>query len=293
MLWYVLRACYEAGCAKVMVVVGHGKDEVIATFADDKRITWIEQDQQLGTGHAALACADHLKNYQGDVFILGADAPLVRGEALRTLLAAHHEDRAVASMATSIMDNPSGWARIIRDAKGDFVSIISEAEATEQQRTIREIFPSYYCVNSKDLCHALAKLTNATSNHEYNLVDIYKVLKAETKHIAAVQAVAPEDTFSVNTRHHLAEVDLIMQDRIHRQLRDSGVTIVSGFNTYVEIDASIGRDTVVHPFTFIGRDATIGADCVIGPFARIPRDSVVPEGTSVLGHPPQDTISKI
>lgn len=293
MLWYVLRACYEAGCNKVFVVVGHGKEEVMASFADDRRITWIEQVQQLGTGHAALACEDELHDFRGDVFILGSDAPLIRGEVLQTLLKAHQEDKAAASLATAMMDNPSGWARIVRDAKGDFVSIAQESDATDEQRAIHEIFPSYYCARAKDLCRALSLLTNQTRNREYNLADIIRVLKEEGKRIAAVQAVAAEDTLTVNSRQHLAEIDLIMQDRIQRQIRESGVTIVNGFNTYIEVGAAVGRDTIIYPFSFIGRDATIGADCAIGPFARVPRDSVIPENTALLGHPPQDTGVKI
>ena len=85
MLRYVLEACYEAGCHRVMVVIGHGKDEILAEFGDDKRITWVEQTEQLGTGHAARMCESHLKDFHGDVFILAGDGPLIRGEVLRTL----------------------------------------------------------------------------------------------------------------------------------------------------------------------------------------------------------------
>src|SRR6266567_508061 len=85
MLDYVLRACYDAGCDSVFVVVGHGKDEVIGQFGDDKRIVWIEQTEQLGTGHAARMCEPWLKDFHGDVFILAGDGPLIRGQVLKTL----------------------------------------------------------------------------------------------------------------------------------------------------------------------------------------------------------------
>ena len=98
----------------------------------------------------------------------------------------------------------------------------------------------------------------------------------------AVQAVTQEDVIGVNDRHQLAEVDAIMQERIQRELRASGVTIVSGVNTYVEADVKIGADTVLQPFTFIGRGTSIGPECVIGPFASVPRESIVPEGTSIV-----------
>src|SRR6266516_5545676 len=84
MLHYILQACYDAGVTRALVVVGHGKDEVVAAFAHDERIHWVEQTEQLGTGHAARMCEPHLREHQGDVFILTADGPLIRGEVLRT-----------------------------------------------------------------------------------------------------------------------------------------------------------------------------------------------------------------
>ena len=99
-----------------------------------------------------------------------------------------------------------------------------------------------------------------------------------------MQAVTQEDVLSVNDRDQQAQVDAIMQDRIQRQIRSAGVTIVSGINTYIESGATIGPDTVIRPFTFIGRDSSIGAECTIGPFACIPAEGIVPEGSAVSGN---------
>lgn len=282
MLEYVIRACYGVGCDRILMVVGHGKDEIIARFGDDKRIHWIEQTEQLGTGHAARMCEKELARHKGDVFILAGDGPLIRSDVLKTLHQAHKEDHAAASMATAVLDDPTGYGRIIRDAKGEFIEIMEQADAAPEQLEIREVFPSYYCVKSDELLFALARLKNENKKREYYLTDIYGILRAAGKKIVAVQAVPQDDVLGVNTRQQLAEVDAIMQDRIHRQLREAGVTIVSGANTYIEDGATIGADTVVQPFTFIGRDARIGPDCVIGPFAEVPRESLVPEGTTVV-----------
>ncbi len=285
MLHYVLQACYEAGCERVMVVVGHGKDEVIAAFEHDRRITWVEQTEQLGTGHAARMCEKELKK-QGDVFILAGDGPLIRGEVLQTLLTAHREERAAASMATAVLDNPFGYGRIIRDEAGEFVEIVEEADATPEQRAIREVFPSYYCIKSEVLLQALGQLTNNNKKGEYYLTDVYAIVRRAGKKVLAVQAVSADDVIGVNTRQHLAEVDLIMQNRIHTRLRDAGVTIVDSETVYIEADVTIGPDTIIQPFTFIGRDCRIGANCVLGPFAAVPRESLVPEGTAITGSMP-------
>ena len=140
-----------------------------------------------------------------------------------------------------------------------------------QQREIREVFPSYYCVRTEELLLALSKLKNDNKKGEYYLTDIYAILRKAGKKVIAVQAVTAEDVIAPNTRQQLAEADAAMQERIQRAMRESGVTIVSGVNTYIEAGVTIGPDTVIQPFTFIGRDSTIGADCVIGPFANLPR----------------------
>lgn len=284
MLQYVLDACYDAGCTRILMVVGHGKDEVIAQFESDKRILWVEQTEQLGTGHAARVCEPYLRKEQGDVFILTADGPLIRGEVLRTLIREHRDQHAAASMATAILEDPTGYGRVVRDAEGQFIEIVEQADATIEQKEIKEVFPSYYCVRSEDLLLALSRLKNENKKKEYYLTDIYGILRAAGRKVVAVQAVTQEDVLSVNDRDQQAQVDAIMQDRIQRQIRSAGVTIVSGINTYIEAGASIGPDTVIRPFTFIGRDSSIGAECTIGPFACIPAQGIVPEGSAVSGN---------
>lgn len=282
MLDHVLRACYGAGVESVSIVVGHGKDEIIEYFSADKRITWVEQTEQLGTGHAARMCEAQLhKHPQSDVFILAGDGPLIRAEVLRTLLQAHHDEHAHASMATAVLDDPSGYGRIIRDEQGSFLEIVEQNDGTPEQLAIREVFPSYYCFKAEDLLFALGKLTNTNSKREYYLTDTYAHLRRAGKKVLAVQAVTQEDVLGVNTRDQLAYVDSIMQARIHREIRDNGVTIVHSPSTYIESGVDIGAETVIHPHTFIGRDTTIGQNSTIPPFSNIPRGALIPAHSSL------------
>jgi bifunctional UDP-N-acetylglucosamine pyrophosphorylase/glucosamine-1-phosphate N-acetyltransferase len=286
MLTYILRACYDAGCTRIILVVGHGKDEIKAEFESDRRISWVEQTEQLGTGHAAMVCRDELKKHPtGDVFILAGDGPLIRGEVLQTLHTAHKDERAAASMATAVLDDPTGYGRVVRDSEGNFVEIVEQIDCTPEQLEIREVFPSYYCVRTPELLEALGKLTNTNKKGEYYLTDIFAHIRRAGKKVVAVQAVTADDVIGVNNRQQLADVDAIMQERIHRRLRESGVTIVSSENTYIQDGVTIGQDTVVMPFSFVGLDSTIGADCTIGPFACLPAESIVPEGTTPSGTP--------
>lgn len=281
MLDFVLRACYGAGCSRVLVVVGHGKDEVKGQFAGDDRIVWVEQAEQLGTGHAARMCVEELKHHPGDVFILAGDGPLITADVLHTLRKAHHDEHAAASMATAMLDDPTGYGRIIRDGEGAFVEIVEQIDCTPEQREIREVFPSIYCLRSDELMFALSRLKNENKKGEYYLTDVYGILRQAGKKVLAVQVVTADDVLAVNSRDQQAQVDAVMQDRIQRELRAAGVSISSGVNVYIEAGVSVGPDTTIHPFTFIGRDSSIGADCVIGPFAFVPRESIVPEGTEM------------
>jgi bifunctional UDP-N-acetylglucosamine pyrophosphorylase / glucosamine-1-phosphate N-acetyltransferase len=284
MLGWILDACSAAEVTRALVVVGYGKEEIIGQFAKDRRIHFVEQAEQLGTGHAVRMCEPLLKEHGGDVFILAGDVPLIRAEILTTLLRAHRQDRAAASMATAVLDDPTGYGRIVRDAEGQFVEIVEDADCTAKQREIHEVFPSYYCVKTDELLFALSRLKNNNKKGEYYLTDIYGILRKAGKKVTAVQAVTAQDVIAPNTRRQLAEADEAMQERIQGSLRDGGVTIVSGINTYVEADVTIGPDSVIQPFTFIGRGSTIGAECVIGPWACLPPSSIVAEGARVQGN---------
>jgi bifunctional UDP-N-acetylglucosamine pyrophosphorylase / glucosamine-1-phosphate N-acetyltransferase len=285
MLAWVLEACYGAGCQRVIVVVGHGKDEVIRQFGDDRRIEWVEQTQMLGTGHAAQMCVPALKQFAGDVFVLAGDGPLIRSAVLQQLHDAHVAGDADTSMATAVLDDPTGYGRVIRDQAGAFIEIIEQIDATPTQRAVREVFPSYYCVKSDALVLALGQLKNDNKKGEYYLTDIYAILRRAGKKIVALQAVGADDVLAVNNRNEQAAVDAIMQRRIQSQLRSSGVSIASASNTYIEADVTIGAETAIHPFVHIGRSARIGSDCVIGPFAAIPAGAIIPDGTKVHGQP--------
>ncbi len=284
MLDFVLQACFEAGCGRAMVVVGHGKDEVMARYAAETKIDWVEQAQQLGTGHAARMCEPYLKRQRGDVIILAGDGPLITADVLKGLVQAHRDDKAAASMATAVLDDPTGYGRVIRDASGAFLEIVEQVDATPAQREIREVFPSLYCVRSEELVHALGQLKNENKKSEYYLTDIFGILCQAGRRVLAVNAVSASDVLAVNSREEQAQVDAIMQGRIQRQLRRGGVSIASGANVYVEAGVMIGQDTTLSPFTFVGRDSRIGQGCAIGPFAMVPRDSVVPDGSVIAGN---------
>ncbi len=282
MLGYLLDAAFEAGTEKVVVVVGHGKDAVIDRFGDDPRVTFVEQKEQLGTGHAVQVAMPAVPT-EGDVIVLAGDLPLIRGESLSALLKAHGEAGAALSLATAELPDPFGYGRVVRDDAGNFLEIVEQLDATPEQREIREVFPSVTCGSAQAMADALGKLSNDNAKGEYYFTDAFHLAREAGGVVQAVKCVGADDIVAPNTRVQLATAASVMQDRIQSLHMVNGVGIADTRTTYIEAGVEIGQDTQILPFTFIGRGAHIGGDCVVGPFAHVPAGGVLKDG-SRLSH---------
>lgn len=280
MLAYVFDACREAGVRDCLAVVGHGKDQVIAAFADDQAVTWIEQSAQLGTGHAVMVCREQISAYD-HILVLCGDGPLIRSETVQAMIDAHLKDGASATLATALLDDPTGYGRIWRDVDGRLLGIVEHGDCTPEQRQIREVNPSYYCFRVADLLPTLDQLKPNNVKNEYYLTDCVALLIAAGKTVNAITSVQPEDIYSINSRQHLAQVNGVMRARILDKLMSNGVTIVDPANTWIDARATIGQDTVIDPFVHIAGPVKIGRDCRVRPFVQLAGHAVVPDGTTV------------
>jgi bifunctional UDP-N-acetylglucosamine pyrophosphorylase/glucosamine-1-phosphate N-acetyltransferase len=209
------------------------------------------------------------------VFVLGGDGPLIRGETLKALADKHTATGAAVTLATSMLDNPAGYGRIVRDAAGAVIGIVEHNDATPEQRAIREVNPTYWMFRTSDLFESLAHVKPNNKKGEYYLTDTLSILKGMGRRLEAVASVPAEDVLSINTRSELADVARVMQKRIQRHHMESGVTLVSPENTWIEFGVSIGQDTVVEPFTWIGSGARIGAGERVRAGTRIPPAAAV------------------
>ncbi len=281
MLAFVLNACRLAGVDRLLVVVGHGKNQVIKRFEDGDGIEWIEQKKQNGTGHAVHCCRAALEDFDGSVLVIAGDMPLVRRETLAALLEIRERTGDAVTLATTELDDPTSYGRIVRDEKGKLEAIVEHNDCTAQQREICEVNPSYYCFDAKRMFGALEQLKPEGSKGEYYLTDLVRVFRRAAAGVSASIRVDAADAVGINSRLDLAMVNRAVQDRIQWGLMNEGVTIVDPDNTWIETDVSIGRETVVHPFSLIGAGATIGTGCRIGPFARVGAGERVPDGSSV------------
>jgi bifunctional UDP-N-acetylglucosamine pyrophosphorylase/glucosamine-1-phosphate N-acetyltransferase len=282
MLAFVIDACRQAGIEKLYVIVGYGKEEVIDYFSDDKNIVWIEQNEQKGTGHAVMCCRSHLADFSGDTLVLCGDGPLIRAETLKTLIEKHQRESSAATLATAILDDPTGYGRIVRDSYGNIQGIVEDGDCNPPQKTIREVNPSYYCFKNKILFESLDKITPDNVKKEYYLTDALHLIIEAGHKVTAVTAVAAEDAMGINSRQQLSEAGKIMQRRIQDGFLRTGVTIVDPPNTWIDARTQIGQDTVIEPFTYIHGRVKIGSNCRVGPFAYL-RDGTVLGDDVVLG----------
>lgn len=267
---YVLHACSEAEVERQVVVVGHEKERIVEHYHGRDEIDWVEQQEQKGTGHAVLCCREVLAGFSGSVLVIAGDMPLIRGETLVELTEAREQKGDALTLATALLDNPAGYGRIIRSPVGEIEAIVEQKDCTERQRTICEVNPSYYCFDCQSLFEALDAVQPNPQSGEVYLTETVRVLRSSGAGVSAVVRVEPEEGMGINSRLDLAAVGRIMQDRIQLSLMNEGVTIVDPDNTWVEAGATVGPDSIIHPFSFIGTGAMIGAECEIGPGATVP-----------------------
>ncbi|MCG8699551.1 MAG: NTP transferase domain-containing protein [Bacteroidales bacterium] len=214
MLGYVFDACRAAGVQRIYAVVGHGAEQVKAAFADDADVEWILQAEQHGTGHAVLCCADALADFQGQTLVLCGDGPLIKGQTLETLLKTHAESESVSALATTILEDPTGYGRIDRDAEGNILGIVEHNDCSPEQLEIQEVNPSYYCFDNQHLFSVLQRVKPNNAKHEIYLTDAVRIAIEDGQKVVAVTAVAPEEAQSINSVEQLAQVEEMMSERL-------------------------------------------------------------------------------
>lgn len=215
MVYWVVKACQEAGAQRCILVVGYKSELVREALAGVDGVEFVEQTEQLGTAHAVQMAEPVFEGQPiGDVFVLAGDGPLIRAQTLSRLVEVHRRTNAAATLATSIIDDPTGYGRIVRGSDGHFDAIVEQKDATAEQIAIQEVNPSYYCFDGQKMFKAIDQVGASNAQGEYYITDAPGLLKAGGQTVTVVDAVPPEDVLSINNPDQLATVDLILRDRL-------------------------------------------------------------------------------
>ena len=208
---YVLDALDRAGIDRVLVVVGYRSDDVRAALADRNNVTFVEQSEQLGTGHAVQMCVPHMQDFDGPVLIVTGDSPLTQSSSLKQLLALFQSQRPACILGTLHKDDPHGLGRIVRDEAGDFLAIVEKKDATDQQQALTEVNMSSYVFECQRLLPALRELKNNNRQGEYYITDCPGILKRAGMDVRALAVLQPCEALSVNNLADLAIVEREMR----------------------------------------------------------------------------------
>jgi bifunctional UDP-N-acetylglucosamine pyrophosphorylase / glucosamine-1-phosphate N-acetyltransferase len=268
MATWVARAARELRPTRSVAVVGFQADRVEAALAG-LCDAFVVQAEQRGTGHAVMQAVPALKGASGPLLIVNGDLPNLGASTLRALVALHRKTKAALSLVTTDLPDPTGYGRIVRDAKGRVVRIVEHKDAAPAERAIPEINCGIYCADPGVLVPLLKKLRPNNAQGEYYLTDAVHALIAKGAVVAALKHPDSDEVLGVNTRAELARAGASLYARKAAALQDEGVTLLDPSRIWIDPRAKIGRDAVVYPDVIIDGDSTIGEDCTIGPGCRL------------------------
>lgn len=279
MLWHVMQPALDAGSEKPVVVIGNGAEQVKETLGADAAY-YVLQTERLGTGHAAQHAEASLAGKVDQVMVMYGDMPCWKPETLQKIIQTQESNSGPMTMATIIVEDPRGFGRVVRNESGKVLSIVEEAQCTEDQKKIKELNVGLYCFNADWLWDALRNV-KLSPKGEYYLTDTVELAVKGGGQVLAIPINDPDEAIGVNTRVHLSEAEAVLRKRINTTLMEAGVTMTDPSHTYIEAGVKIGQDTVIRPNTWLKGDTVIGENCEIGP-ATIITDSEIGNHTMIL-----------
>ena len=290
MISHALHAVAKVAPQHLVVVLGKDRDRVAPTVAElaenlGRPIEVADQDQQLGTGHAALCGLSALPDsFDGIVVVTSGDIPLLDADTLAGLIAAHRDRRAGVTVLTTTVPDATGYGRILRTQDGEVIAIVEETDASPQQRAITEINAGVYAFDIDALRSALSRVSSDNAQQELYLTDAIAIVRADGRAVHALHVDDHALVAGVNDRVQLAELAAELNRRIVATHQRAGVTVVDPATTWIDVDVEIGRDTVIAPGTQLLGGTRIGARCLIGPDTTLTDVGVGDDASVVRTH---------
>jgi len=257
----------RAGIDEVIAVVGYQREQIQEVLGDS--VKYAIQEEQLGTGHAAMQAAKLLQGRKGKVLILNGDHPIMRPQTLRNLVEVSNQREESATILTMVHENILPYGKIIHDEDGKIKEIIEHKDCTLEQQQIREVNLGMYCFDIEELQKALKEIKNDNVQKEYYLTDVIKIMYDKNLRTGSIAVSDNTEVLGINDRMDLQVLTKALQLRINTEHMINGVTIEDINNTYIYDDVEIGMDTIIHPNTTIKSDVIIGENCEIGPNAYV------------------------
>lgn len=248
------------------VVIGHNS-EAVSAFVGNSAKT-VLQSPQLGTGHAVSMVCPFLENYSGLVLILCGDTPLITEATLSKFIDFHKNSKSDVTVMSANFDNPANYGRIIRDSDGSVKCIVEEKDATEEEKSVKEVNAGIYCLCWEKVKESFKNLSSNNAQGEYYLTDIIEWSKTRNLKVNAFVLDNNDEIFGINSRENLAQAAKIMNERKIKELMENGVTVTDPSCTWISEDTEIGADTIIYPSTYLEGKNKIGKNCHIGPFAH-------------------------
>jgi bifunctional UDP-N-acetylglucosamine pyrophosphorylase/glucosamine-1-phosphate N-acetyltransferase len=253
---------------KTILVVGHQADKIKEKF-ENPQIHFVLQKEQLGTGHAVLQALPFLQSFNGTALILCGDVPLVKMETLRSFIDTFWRNESKLSVLTAVLENPSGYGRIIRGPTGWLERIVEEKDSSEEEKLIREINTGIFSIKAPFLIDGLKEIGQENAQGEYYLTDLVEIGRKRGVRCSAHMVADPTEVMGINTRADLAVANEVLRQEKVMDLMLSGVTIIDPKTAYVDKTVEIGKDTIVHPNCVLQGKTKIGERCVIESNVRI------------------------
>ena len=266
MLKKVSNTLDKTGVKKKIFILGHKKEDVLLEMGE---IDYIEQQEQLGTGHAVLIAKEEILKNKDNVLITYGDSPLIKEETLKKMEERFIKENIDCILLSCEVNDPFGYGRIILNKNNEIIDIIEEKEASDEIKKIREINVGVYIFKYESLLKTLDQINNNNEKGEYYLTDAIKILVKESAKVQSYKIYDETEILGVNSKAQLAIAGKILRDRKNEELMDDGVILIDPLTTYIEEEVLIGQDTVIYPNTIIQGKTKIGENCIIYSNTRI------------------------
>jgi bifunctional UDP-N-acetylglucosamine pyrophosphorylase/glucosamine-1-phosphate N-acetyltransferase len=253
---------------KTIVVVGYQGEKIRAHFTDD-RLTFVNQGDPIGTGHAVLCTESHFEGFRGTILILCGDVPLLKAATVRKFIDTHKDNGGAITVMTAVLGDPTGYGRIVRMDGGLIRRIVEEKDTSPQEMGINEVNTGIYCAHSPFLFEALKQVSADNAQGEYYLTDIVAVANERDQKVHAFPVEDFTEVMGINTRVDLAKADGILRNVFLTEMMLDGVSIVDPKTTYIDKPVRVGRDTTIYPNCYLQGETTVGERCTIEPNSQI------------------------